>query len=502
MKFFERDSIGRVRRLRMSHDDLLKQSGGLRVLNFKTMANPKSKPRRALWVVGVVVVLLTTGGGGVYYYKRELKKIITVQTEPAVRRNLTELVTATGKIQPVLQVKISPEVSGEIIELPVKEGQLVKKGDLLVKIRPDFYIASRNSALANRSAAEANRSSAEAQYKSSLASQLTAEANLLKAEAEFKRTAELFERKLVSGSIFDEVNTANQVAKAQAQVAKAQMEAAEAQARAAMHQVEMASASLKKAEEDLSKTTIYAPIDGTVSRLVSEVGERVVGTGMMAGTEIMTVAELNEMEARVEVGEIDVVLVKPGQKARLEVDSFRNRKFNGIVTQIANSARTQGANTQQEATKFEVRIRIQDQEIFRPGMSATAEIETRYRTNVLTVPIQSVTTRLPKGVKKEEEPKKVSKEEQRDKQELADLLKKKEKSGPKPIEVVFGIQGNLATMIPVTRGISDDTSYEILEGLKEGDEVITGSYKAIARELEDGKKIRVDNTSKDDKSQK
>ncbi len=466
------------------------------------MANPKSKTRRKLWVVGGLFFLLIAGGGGAYYYKKEQKKIIIVQTEPAVRRSLTELVTATGKIQPVLQVKISPEVSGEIIELPVKEGQLVKKGDLLVKIRPDFYIASRNSAQANRSAAEANRSSAEAQYKSSLASQLTAEANLLKAAAEFKRTAELFERKLVSGSIYDDVNTANQVAKAQAKVAKAQTEAAEAQARAATHQVEMASASLKKAEEDLSKTTIYAPIDGTVSRLISEVGERVVGTGMMAGTEIMTVAELNEMEARVEVGEIDVVLVTPGQKARLEVDSFRDRKFNGVVTQIANSARTQGANTQQEATKFEVRIRIQDKEFFRPGMSATAEIETRYRTNVLTVPIQSITTRLPKGAKKDEEKKKVSKEEQRDKQDLADLLKKRDKSGPKPVDVVFGIQGATAAMIPVTRGISDDSSYEIIQGLKEGDQVITGSYKAIARELEEGKKIRVDNNPKVEKSPK
>jgi len=464
------------------------------------MANPKSKTRRTLWVLGVILLLLSAVGSGGYYFDRERKKIVTVQTERTVRRNLTELVTATGKIQPVLQVKISPEVSGEIIELPVKEGQLVKKGDLLVKIRPDFYIASRNSAQANRSAAEANRSSAEAQYKSSLASQLTAEANLLKAEAEFKRTAELFERKLVSGSIYDDVNTANQVAKAQAKVAKAQMEAAEAQARAAMHQVEMAGASLKKAEEDLSKTTIYAPIDGTVSRLISEVGERVVGTGMMAGTEIMTVAELNEMEARVEVGEIDVVLVKPGQKARLEVDSFRDRKFSGVVTQIANSARTQGANTQQEATKFEVRIRIQDREFFRPGMSATAEIETRYRTNVLTVPIQSITTRLPKGIQKEEEKMKLSKEDQRDKQELADLLKKKEKIGPKPIDVVFGIQGNTATMIPVRRGISDDSSYEIIDGLKEGDEIITGSYKAIARELEDEKKIKVDNNPKTEKS--
>ena len=444
--------------------------------------------------------MLALGGGGAGYYAQEQKKIITVQTEKIGRRSLTELVTATGKVQPVLQVKISPEVSGEIIELPVKEGQAVKKGDLLVKIRPDFYVASRNSSLANRSSAEANRSSAEAQFKSSQASLLTAEANAAKAEADFKRVAELFEKKLVSGSDYDKANTDNLVAKAQAKVAKAQADASAAQAEAAMHQVEMASAALKKAEEDLSKTTIYSPIDGTVSKLISEVGERVVGTGMMAGTEIMTIADLNEMEARVEVGEIDVVLVRPGQKARLEVDSFKDRKFNGQVTQIANSARTQGLNTQQEATKFEVRIRITDKDSFRPGMSVTADIETRYRTNVVATPIQTVTTRLPVGVKKDEPKKDLSKEELRDKQELADLMKKRDKSGPKPMDVVFTVRDGKAVQVPVKRGISDDSSYEILEGLSEGDEVITGSYKAIARELEHDKKVKIDNTPKDDKA--
>lgn len=466
------------------------------------MANSKERSKKR-WPLVVAAILVVAGGiaGGVYY-SQEQKKIITVQTERVGRRNLTELVTATGKIQPVLQVKISPEVSGEIIELPVKEGQAVHKGDLLVRIKPDFYVASRNSASANRSSAEANRSSADAQFKSSQASLLTAEANAAKAEAEFRRTSDLFEKKLVSDSVYDEVKAAHLVANAQAKVAKAQAEAAESQAKAAMHQVEMAAAALKKAEEDLSKTTIYAPIDGTVSKLISEVGERVVGTGMMAGTEIMTIADLNEMEARIEVGEIDVVLVRPGQRARLEVDSFRDRKFSGLVTQIANSARTQGVNTQQEATKFEVRIRISEKEPFRPGMSVTADIETRYRTNVLASPIQTVTTRLPKGTKKEEEKKNLSKDEQRDNQELADLLKKKEKLGPKPIDVVFSVKDGTAVQIPVKRGISDESYYEIIEGISEGDEVITGSYKAIARELEDGKRVKVDNNPKQPKADK
>jgi HlyD family secretion protein len=241
-------------------------------------------------------------------------------------------------------------------------------------------------------------------------------------------------------------------------------------------------------------------VDGTVAKLISEKGERVVGTGMMAGTEIMTIADLNEMEARVEVGEVDVVLVQLGQRARLEVDSFRDRKFAGVVTQIANSAKTTGANSQQEATKFEVRIRITDKDRFLPGMSTTAEIETRYRTNVLTVPIQSVTTRLPKGAKKDEKKSAMVSAEDKDlDQELSDLTKKKDKSGPKPIDVVFTVEGDKAKTIPVKRGISDEAYYEILEGIAEGQEIVTGSYKAIARELEDEKLAKVDNTKKDAK---
>ena len=197
---------------------------------------------------------------------------------------------------------------------------------------------------------------------------------------------------------------------------------------------------------------------------------------------------------------MDVVLVQIGQRTRLEVDSFRDRKFNGVVTQIANSARTTGLNSQQEATKFEVRIRLTDKDRFLPGMSATAEIETRYRTNVLTVPIQSVTTRLPKGTKKDEKKPMMATGEDKDlAQELADLTKKKDKSGPKPIDVVFTVEGDKAKMVPVKRGLSDEAYYEILEGLAEGQEIVTGSYKAIARELEDDKPAKVDNTKKDAK---
>lgn len=437
-------------------------------------AGPKKK-RSLTWLWVTLAILLVAGGAGGYWgYQKFSKKPLTVQTDKAMRRNLTELVTATGKVQPVLAVKISPEVSGEIIDLPVKEGQSVKKGDLLVRIKPDFYIASRNSA--------------EASFKSAESSRTTAIAQAAKAESEFRRNKELFEKKLVSESVYDEFRTAFDVAKSQAN--------------SAGHQIEMARQSLKKAEEDLLKCTIYSPVDGTISKLISEKGERVVGTGMMAGTEIMTVADLNEMEARVEVGEVDVVLIQLGQRARLEVDSFRDRKFGGTVTQIANSARTSGLNSQQEATKFEVRIRITDKDRFLPGMSVTAEIETRYRTNVLTVPIQSVTTRLPKGAKKDEKKPVMAKAEDKElDQELADLTKKKDKSGPKPIDVVFTVEGDKAKMVPVKRGISDESNYEILEGITEGQEIVTGSYKAIARELEDEKPAKVDNTKKDAKAE-
>ena len=353
-----------------------------------------------------------------------------------------------------------------------REGAAVKKDDLLVRIKPDFYIASRNSAQANFRSAESGRSTSVAQA--------------AKAESEFKRNKELFERKLVSESVYDDYRTAFDVAKAQAE--------------SSGHQIEMAKQTLKKSEEDLLKCTIYSPIDGTVSKLISEKGERVVGTGMMAGTEIMTVADLTEMEARVEVGEVDVVLVQLGHRVRLEVDSFRDRKFAGVVTQIANSAKTTGLNSQGEATKFEVRIRIADKARFLPGMSATAEVETRYRTNVLTVPIQAVTTRLPKGAKKDDAKPAMAKGEDKDlEQELADLNKKKDRSGPKPIDVVFAVEAGKAKVLPVKRGISDEAYYEILEGLTEGQEIVTGSYKAIARELEDEKPTRVDNTKKNAK---
>jgi HlyD family secretion protein len=429
------------------------------------MANPKKKSGRKWLFFAALLVIALAGTGYAWFRKKDVPVI--VQTEKSLRRNLTELVVANGKVQPVLQVVINPEVSGEITELPVKEGQRVKKGDLLVKIKPDNYRASRNSS--------------EAAYKSALASKTLAEANLRKEGIEYKRARELSASKLISESQLLEALTGFEVMTANLETS--------------LHQVEQAAATLARAEDDLAKTTIYSPMDGTVTRLRSQKGERVVGTALMAGTEIMTVADLEEMEARVDIGEVDVVLISLGQIARLEVDAFKDRKFKGVVTEIANSSKLPGSgassssssssqSSSQDATKFEVKIRIQEKEIFRPGMSVTAEIETRYRTNALTIPIQSVTTRVPK--------KNGEAQAAAGKTNASPVLSSKEaKDAQKPVEVAFVVEGDHVKMVPVKRGISDDTYVEILEGLNESVEIISGSYKAINRELEEGKKITI-----------
>jgi HlyD family secretion protein len=435
------------------------------------MAN--TKKRRKIVVFLAIVLALAGLAAFAIFHKREV--IITVQTEKVSRRNLTEVVSSNGRIQPVLQVKISPEVSGEITELPVKEGQCVKKGDLILKIKPDFYTAQRGQA--------------QAGYESALAGQATAEANLRKAEAEFKRNQDLFAIKLISDSVFDEVKAAYDVAKAQ--LASSQ------------HQVESAHASLMSAQDALDKTTIVSPLAGTISKLDSRLGERVVGTATMAGTEVMTIADLNEMEARVDIGETDVVLIEPGQNVRLEVDAFKDRKFSGTVTEIANSSKTSMSSSSQEATKFEVKIRIKEKEAFRPGMSVTAEIETRSRTNVLAVPLTSVTARLPKTnnvksniVASVSAPTNAA---AKSTNTVASMdppatsgtnLAKADKQLVKPLEVVFLAEGDKAKMVPVKLGIYDENYYEITEGLQEGQEIISGGYLAIGRDLEDGKHIK------------
>lgn len=432
----------------------------------------KSTKRRKIIIFSLIGLVLAGLAGLAFFRKRE--PVITIQTEKVVRRDITEKVVANGKIQPVLQVKISPEVSGEITALPVKEGQTVKKGDLIVKIKPDFYVAQLHQS--------------EAGYQAALAGKAQAEANLEKAEADFKRNKDLWDHKLISEADFIGF-------KASFDVAKAQVESA-------LHQVESAKATVASVQDSLDKTTIVAPMTGTISKLNSRLGERVLGTVQNVGTEIMTIADLNEMEARVDLGENDVLLIAPNQTAQLEVDAFKDRKFKGIVTEVANSSNDSSTQTaasgsaNQDATKFQVKIRLQEKEQFKPGMSVTAEISTRFRTNVLTVPIASVTTRLPKEKDKDKKDNKLAAEPSAGNGTNTCTTntiagsESKPKGPPKPIEVVFLKEGERAKMVPVKIGISDDNYWEITQGLSEGQEVISGGYRAISRDLEDNKKIK------------
>ena len=421
-------------------------------------SNAKARKRRRRnrrIIIAIVIFVIGAIVWGKYFRKTE--ELLAVDTAKVARRDLIETVLASGRVQPVTQVAINPEVAGEIIELPVKEGQSVKKGDLLVHIRPDNYVAVKNSA--------------EATHLSALAGNQQAREELAKAEADFKRNEELFKGKLIAENVFTDFKTALAVSRLRVQSSE--------------HQANQARFALAQAEADLTKTTIVAPIDGTVIKLKSQLGERVLGTSFNMGTEIMTIARLDEMEARVDIGEVDIVLIKEDESVQLEVDPFKNKKFKGVVSAVANaskgSSQTQSntsSSQQQEAPKFEVKIRILDKEAFRPGMSVSAEIETRSRQNVIAVPIQSVTTRLPKPG-------------------TAPATPAGKSSGPiKPVEVVFIREGDHVKMVPVKTGISDSDYFEIVEGLSEGQEIITGGYKAISKDLEDGKKVKFNGDKK------
>ena len=443
--------------------------------DHQTPVKPRRKKRRRRKLL--IFLLLLIGIGSWFGIKAFTKPedVIAVQTEKVARRDLIETVVASGRIQPVTQVVISPEVAGEIIELPIVEGQKVKKGDLLVQIKPDNYVAARNSA--------------EASYKFAQGSRSQAEAELDKAEGDFQRNEELFKNKLVPLNVFNDFKTAYAVAKLRL-------------ANSA-HHADQAKFALDRAIDDLAKTKIQAPIDGTVTRLNSQVGERVLGTSFNKGTEMMTIAQLENMEARVDIGEIDIVLIEVGQTAHLEVDAFKDRKFKGTVTAIANATRSSfsalssggggggGSSQSQEAPKFEVRIGIVDKENFRPGMSVTAEIETRHRKDALTVPIQAVTTRLPANRGGGDKENKEGPKGERSSEGGGESGRKSKPEQVKPQEVVFLRDGETAKMVPVKTGISDNDHFEIVSGLTEGQEVISGGYKAISKDLEDGKKIRI-----------
>jgi HlyD family secretion protein len=412
--------------------------------------NGKKSKRKKIIILsafGLVFIALAV----IVFMGSKKEPVTTVQVEKVMARTLTQVVTATGKIQPEVQVKISPEVSGEIVLLPIKEGQKVKKGDVLLKIKPDVYVAQRD------------------QWAAGL---LQAKAGLNKAEPDFNRMESLFKKGLASQSDFDQAKAAYESAKA-----------GYAQSRA----------SLNQAEESLRKTTVTAPMDGTVSQLNSELGERVLGTQQFQGTDVMTIADLSRMEARVDVSENDVILVHVGDTARIAVDALPDRKVNAVVYEIANTGTSKGTGTQEEVTNFQVKMRIVDKDVpLRPGMSMTADVETQTKANVLSVPIQCVTTRMPKAEMKEE-----AKDGQSGQVTAANqTVSGKSKLENKPKEIVFVVDNGVVKAMPVKRGISSDQYVEITQGLSEGASVVTGSYKAINRELEDGAKVRVEEPKK------
>ena len=422
------------------------------------MANgKKKKSKKKLFIFGgigllVLILLIIAFAGG------SKEEIIQVQTEKVAKRTITQKVTATGKINPEFKVVITPEVTGEIVELPVKEGDRVKKGQLLIRIKGDQYQAQKQRL-------EANLQSAEASLK-------MRKAELDRISSEYTRAKELHTKNLISDSEYETV-------KSNYLTANASYEAAEAN-------VLQSKAQLREVLETLYKTTIVSPMDGVVTQLNVELGERVLGSGFTQGTNILTVSDLNNIEAVVDVDENDVVLVSIGDTATISVDAFKDKEFKGLVSEIGNSAKSKGLGTQEEVVNFEVKIKIIDSgNELRPGMSCNADIETETIENVISVPIQSVTTRS-------DFPKEGNTAQENDEDNQFVQVKGKEKKSEKPKEVVFIVQDNKAKMVEVETGLSDDNYIYVIKGLEGGEDVISGSYSAISRELKDGSKVRVE----------
>jgi HlyD family secretion protein len=419
------------------------------------MANGRKKGSKkkiyifsGIGVVVVALVLIALLGGS-------KEEIVAVQTEKVMKRDITQTVSATGKIESEFKVTITPEVTGEIVNLPVKDGQKVSKEQLLIRIKGDLYVAQKDRAEANLQAAEANLAQRKAE--------------LDKVTTDLQRVKELQNKKLVSDAELEAANSSYLSSKAMYESAAAN--------------VLQAKASLKEIVEGLNKTTIYSPMKGTITQLNVELGERVFGAGFTQGTDIMTVSDLNNMEARVEVDENDVVLISIGDTARVKIDAFQDRVFKGIVKQIGNSAQTQGLGTQEEVVNFEVRIKLIDlDEQLRPGMSCTADIETETVKNVLSIPIQSVTARTEFSGPKPEEGNGV----------VAVTSGNSEKKKDKVQEIVFVVDKGKAKKVNVTTGISDDDYIQIKDGLKGSENVVSGSYTAISKELNDGSTVRVE----------
>ena len=435
------------------------------------VARKRRGTRKRQIIVGAVGFLVLWLIVSILLSKRE--KPIPVTTEKAVRKTILQTVSATGKVQPETEVKISPEVAGEIIELPVADGMGIRKGDLLVKIKPDSYKALLEQQEAAISAAKATN--------------LQQKATMLKTEQDLKRAEDMYAKKTISIQEYNNAQAASDVAKNTFE--------------SSLHEIERAQAGSSQARDQLSKTTVYSPINGTVTILNSKLGERIVATGQFAGTEVMRVADLSRMQAVIDVNENDVPNVKIGDKANVKIDAYGDRKFRGTVAQIGNTGKTTGSGTQEEVTNFEVKINLEREDVLlRPGLSCTADIETNMVKDAVAVPMQAVTIRTgDSNLSPEEIEKKKLKSAARDKGDNnADYVNERQEKAAqreereKLAKVVFLKRGGKAQSVKVTTGISDDTYMEIKTGVQPGDEVISGSYSAISRKLKDGAKVTYD----------
>lgn len=406
----------------------------------------QNKILRILIPAVILLLILAVIGKKAGWFGKEAT--IKVATEKVAVNPIIEAVTANGKIQPETEVKISPDVSGEIVELHVNEGDFVQKGTLLFKIKPEIYISSRDRAAATLNSTKARLAQVEAQ--------------LIQAELAYNRSKKLYEENTISQADFEQAESQYKIALAEKQSAEFSVKSSEA--------------SLKEANENLVKTTVYSPMTGTISSLLVELGERVVGANMMTGTEVLRVADLNRMEVVVDVNENDIIRVKLGDTAIVEVDAYLDREFKGIVTEIANSANTLGT-TSDQVTNFKVRILILKESYedliteknpspFRPGMSASVDIYTSSKAGVLTVPIQAVTTRT-------------------------DTLSTDPAAKDNIRTLVFVSDGTYALARDVSIGIQDNVNIEVLSGLTEGEEVIVQPFSAISKKLSDSTRIEV-----------
>lgn len=429
----------------------------------------KTKLTRYLIIGAIALIVLLIVGKKAGWFGKE--NLIKVAIEKPKDRKIVEYVSANGKIQPVTEVKISSDVSGEIVELPVKEGQRVNRGDLLFKIKPDVYISQKDRASAALNSAKTRISAAQIQ--------------LQKDEQAYNRNKTLYDQKVISKSEFEGFEAAYKSSKSNLQSAQYDYQSAEA--------------SLKEANESLSKTTVYSPMNGIVSKLNVELGERVVGTMQMAGTEVMRIANLNQMEVYADVNENDIVKVKMRDTAIVEVDAYLGKKFKGIVTQIANSPSSSATSTDQ-VINYEVRVLLIEDSYkslvkpgiaspFRPGMSASVEIETNVINKALSIPIQAVTNYIDTTKKVKADTKK---DETTDSEpqplEEDDVLTR---SGGDEVVFVYNPKDQTVKRVKVKTGIQDNTYIQILSGLSKKDEVVIAPFSAISRKLKDGSKVEI-----------